>query len=72
VTDDEPLPAIEQAPPYTLEFIAHLHGECYGDDITPQLLAAATKDEAGKRMLDELTIVRLELALMGSRAPRTN
>ncbi len=72
VTNIEPLPAIEHAPPYSLEFIAHLHGGCYDDDITPQLLAAVAEDEAGKRRLDELIIVRLELALLGSSAPRTN
>ena len=71
MTDDEPLPAVEPAPPYSLEFIAHLHGGCYDDDITPQLLAAVAKDEAGKRILDELTIIQLELALLGSPAPRT-
>ncbi|SHT79403.1 Uncharacterised protein [Mycobacteroides abscessus subsp. abscessus] len=65
MTDDELLPPIELRPPYSLDFVAHLHGGCYPDDITPLLLAAVDRNDAGRRMLDDLALARLELVIMG-------
>lgn len=64
--DDDLIPPIEYEPPYSLEFVSHLHGSCYGDDVTPSLLAAVRADEVGARMLDSLTVVQLEMRLHGS------
>lgn len=69
MTNDESPPAVEHAPPYSLEFVAHLHGGCYSADITPQLIAGVKADEAGRRLLDQLTIVQLELWLAASPTP---
>jgi hypothetical protein len=64
---DEPIPPFEWSPPYSLEFVAHLEAGCYPDDVTPRLMAAVRSDPAGARMLDALTIVQMELRLLGDR-----
>src|SRR5947209_7583707 len=37
---DESAPPIEYEPPYSIDFVAHLHGGCYPEHITPTFLAA--------------------------------
>jgi hypothetical protein len=54
-------PPIEFQPPYSLDFVAHLHGGCYSADVTPMLLRSVQTDPDGARMLDALTGVQLEL-----------
>jgi hypothetical protein len=60
---DEGIPGIEWAPPYSPDFVAHLHGGCYPADVTPALLYAVNADPEGQRVLDALTVVQLELLL---------
>lgn len=67
MTNNEPLPPIEHHPPYSLEFVAHLHGGCYGEDFTPQLLAAVRKDAGGVQLLDDITRAQSLLATFGVR-----
>jgi hypothetical protein len=62
MTDD--LPAIEWSPPFTMDFVAHLAGGCYPDDVTPALLRAVRTDRDGARMLYALALVQLELVLL--------
>ena len=61
---DGPIPPIEFFPPYSLDFVAHLDTGCYPDENTADLLAAVSRDEEGRRMLDALVIVGLELRLV--------
>lgn len=61
--DDQSIPPIEREPPYSMDFIAHLHGGCYPDAISRLLVAAVRADPDGARMLDGLEIVQLELRL---------
>lgn len=46
-----------------MDFVAHLDGGCYPVAITTDLLASVNSDEEGRRMLDALTIVGLELRI---------
>lgn len=61
MTHDE-LPPIEYNPPFSMEFVAHLHGGCYDEDIAIRLLSMARQDRTGQHMLDMLNITRLGLA----------
>ena len=61
MTNHEPLPPIESSAPYSLDFVAHLHGGCYPNDVSPQLIEAVKRDPAGKQALDALNLVQLEL-----------
>ncbi|RIT48809.1 hypothetical protein D2E80_11935 [Mycobacteroides abscessus] len=70
VNDDEPRPPVEFCPPYSLDFVAHLHGGCYPDAITPGFLAAVRRDAIGRRMLDEIAIAQLELVFAAHSSPR--
>jgi len=54
-------PPIEYAPPFSLDFVAHLHGGCYPPDVTPLLLRAVQHDPDGGPMLDALESVCREL-----------
>jgi hypothetical protein len=54
-------PPIEFQPPYSLDFVAHLHGGCYSADVTPMLLRSVQADPDGARMLNAITDVQLEL-----------
>lgn len=67
---DHPIPPIEWSPPYSLDFIAHLHGGCYPEDVTPNLLAAVRDDPARARQLDSMTLVQLELRLLTVDGPQ--
>ncbi|WP_255784566.1 hypothetical protein [Mycobacteroides abscessus] len=67
---DEPLPSIEYCPPYSLDFVAHLHGGCYSEDIMAKLLTEVRADQAGQRMLDQLTIIQMELSLVRAHHPK--
>lgn len=58
---DLPIPPIEYHPPYSLDFVAHLDADCYPGEITAELLAEVSLDEEGRRMLEALTMVGLEL-----------
>lgn len=60
LADDDP-PSIEHHPPYSPEFVAHLHAGCYPDDLTPALLALVRADPGGARMLDDYSLIQLEL-----------
>lgn len=60
---DEPVPPIELAPPYSMEFVAHLHAGCYAEGISRQLIRAVRQDKEGQRMLDALSITQLELRI---------
>jgi len=55
-------PPIEYVPPYSLDFIAHLHDGCYSAQATPMLLQAVQRDPDGARMLDALTSAQLKLS----------
>lgn len=65
--DSESIPPPEHAPPYSLDFVSHLHGGCYPANITPALLHAVRHDPAGVRMLDALTVTQMELGILGER-----
>jgi hypothetical protein len=67
LVDEELLPPVETAPPYTRDFIAHLHGDCYPADVTSRVLPEVRGALDGARVLDELESVRLALAVLGSR-----
>lgn len=60
---DPPVPPVEYHPPYSLDFVAHLDAGCYPDEIAAELLAAVSRDEHGRRVLDALTITGLELRI---------
>ncbi|WP_421874646.1 hypothetical protein [Mycolicibacterium wolinskyi] len=60
---DQPIPPIEFEPPYSMDFVSHLDAGCYPDEIMAERLAAVSRDEEGRRMLDALAIVGLELRL---------
>lgn len=62
---DDALPPIELAPPYSLDFVAHLDAGCYPDDLSDALLAAVCRDEHGRRLLDALIVSRLEVRTAG-------
>jgi hypothetical protein len=64
--NDQPIPPIEYRPPYSLDFVSHLDAGCYPDEMTAELLAQVSCDDEGRRMLDALTIVGLELRLLGA------
>jgi hypothetical protein len=57
------IPAIECAPPYSFDFITHLHGGCYSGHTTPALLRAVRADPDRARKLEALTLVQIELRL---------
>lgn len=59
-------PPIEYGPPYSMDFVAHLHGGCYLAAVTPMLLRAVRRDADGARMLDALTTTQLEVRLHGN------
>lgn len=59
--DADALPPVEYGPPYSMDFVAHLHGGCYDTDLTPSLLEAVRRDAASARMLDALTMTQMEL-----------
>jgi hypothetical protein len=59
-------PPVEHRPPYSFDFIAHLHGGCYPDDVAPMLLRAVQRDPDGARMLEALIAAQLELRLYGT------
>lgn len=65
MTDDDPVPPIQQGPPYSLDFVAHLHGRCYGDNVTPHLLTAVKADAEGRAMFDALETVHLDIRRLG-------
>lgn len=69
MTSDDPLPPVEFGPPYSLDFVAHLHGGCYSDAVSPGLLAAVGRDDIGRQMLDDLAIAQLELVFLGHSSP---
>ena len=52
---DEPIPPIEYAPPYSMDFVAHLDAG-YPNDVTRDLLAAVRTDPAGSRLLNALSV----------------
>jgi hypothetical protein len=54
-------PPIEYGPPFSLDFVAHLHGYRYPADVAPLLMRAVQRDPDGARMLDALESVRIEL-----------
>jgi len=58
---NDELPVIEYAPPYSHAFIAHLHGGCYSEDVTTALLDRVRSDGEGRRMLEAVALVQLEL-----------
>jgi hypothetical protein len=62
---DAPIPPIEYEPPFSVDFVSHLDAGCYPDNVTQDLLAAVRSDPTGARMLTELTIVQMELRLLG-------
>jgi len=59
-------PPIEYGPPFSLDFVAHLHGGCYPADVTPLLLRAVQRDPDGVRLLDRLTNVQRAVRLLDS------
>lgn len=68
---DEPIPPIEYEPPYSLDFLAHLHGECYdGTHDLSQVWASVLRDASAAQIVRELTEV--QMALRGFSARRTH
>lgn len=65
MTIDEPLPPLELHPPYSLDFIAYLHGGCYPRDTTEQLLLAVAADAHGAGLLRAVMRTTVELRLLG-------
>ncbi|MBE5471747.1 hypothetical protein [Mycobacteroides abscessus] len=65
MTDDELLPPIELMPPYSLDFIAHLHGGCYPRHTTEHLLLAVVADAHGAGLLQAVMRTTVELQLLG-------
>jgi hypothetical protein len=59
------LPAIDFEPPYSLDFLAHLHGGCYPPDVTARLLEGIGRDLDASKLMDSLTLVQLALRLVG-------
>jgi hypothetical protein len=57
------IPPIECVPPYSIDFVTHLHGGCYSGDVTPSLLSAVRADPDGMRMLEALILVQVALGL---------
>ena len=62
---DEPILPIKYEPPYSIDFVAHLRAGCYPDALASELLAAICSDPVGARLLDGLTIIQLELRVLG-------
>lgn len=61
---DNILPPIEHSPPFSMAFVAHLHGGCYPSDVATQLTAVVRRDRTGRQMLNALDIARREVARM--------
>lgn len=47
-----------------MDFVAHLQGGCYAADDTVRLLRAVGADLDGAGIIDDLTIVQMELRLL--------
>jgi hypothetical protein len=56
---------LSSGPPYSVDFVAHLHGGCYPDAVTDGLLTAVRRDPDAARVLDSLTITQVELHELG-------
>lgn len=65
VVTDEPLPPTEYGPPYSLDFVAHLHAGCYSGSETPSLMEAVRRDADGARMIDALLHTQLAVHALG-------
>ncbi|WP_074355653.1 hypothetical protein [Mycobacteroides abscessus] len=59
------IPPVEFEPPYSVDFVAHLHGGCYPDALASDLLAGVRRDHESARLLDALTVTQLELRILG-------
>lgn len=65
IGDGDKPPPIEFWPSYSIGFVAHLHGGCFAETLTPQLSAAVRRDPIRARLLDALTITQMELRALG-------
>lgn len=60
-----PLPPIEHEPPYSMEFVSHLHAGCYAASPTAAHMQAVRLDPNGARMIDALLAAQLAVRALG-------